>query len=670
MSSTIQNVNAKTQDDYKEKHSDSEAFSDENHDQSQSENGDIGDAGGLELGSGGSGDESVSEYDYRQKDSNEEALEKLVFGDSAGFRSALRDFDEPVATDEEQAGQATQGGLSAIPDGDLFFIDSAPSAAPAPKPADADEAEDSEGPGAAPAWIDSDDERLQISLMAAPRLRKLRKFEGEDVISGTEYQRRLRKQYQALHPPPKWASWLSANGSNERPKKRRKIRAIGEQQESGDKEASSASDSDVSMSSDVAPAPTLTSLLKSSQPLARRKPTALNPYSNIPRLPPEVLNIERLPDIVSSSSPQPHATTSLSLHPTLPLLISSGISGMVYMHHLKPFPTPPDPPNPLVTSLHMKNTPMTTAVFSPLTGTQADPKIYMACARRLFHTWTLPTGAITKTTHIGGESTSSQRVAVLKPSPCGRWLGVLGQGKKGGGTVNILSASTMQWVAQARGEGRGGLADFCWWSDGEGLSLVGKLGEVAEWSVDERQVVLRWVDQGGVGITVMALGRDPEGSTSSKKKNKRRQIGPDRWAVLGTNSGFVTIYDRHAIAKARQDANDTANGKETIQPLLTPTPHATLSHLVTAITQLAISSCGQLLAMASKWKRDALRLVHLQSATVYRNWPTSKTPLGRISSLVLGECEGVVQAGDDEGRGLVLVAGNERGLVNMWGIRG
>lgn len=46
-----------------------------------------------------------------------------------------------------------------------------------------------------PAWQDSDDERLKISLMAIPRLRKLRQYEGEDVISGRDYVRRLRKQY-------------------------------------------------------------------------------------------------------------------------------------------------------------------------------------------------------------------------------------------------------------------------------------------------------------------------------------------------------------------------------------------------------------------------------------------------------------------------------------------
>ena len=49
------------------------------------------------------------------------------------------------------------------------------------------------------AWEDSDDERLVVSLASVPRLRKLRRTEAEDVISGKDYVRRLRKQY-ATYP--------------------------------------------------------------------------------------------------------------------------------------------------------------------------------------------------------------------------------------------------------------------------------------------------------------------------------------------------------------------------------------------------------------------------------------------------------------------------------------
>ena len=627
-------------------------------------------------------DEIMEEYDITRKDAAELELEKAVFGDSTGFRSALKNFNDSITTEtfDEPPLRSAQDTIFPVPDQDLFFIDESP--AEALRPRELNSAQEDVGEEynerAAPAWEDSDDERMQISLMSVPRLRKLRNFEGEDIISGNEYQRRLRRQYRALHPPPAWATWRPQE-ANSQAKKRQKIKATRNDADTGDSEAGSDSSNDVYMADGDGPiAPSLSDILRSSQPLTRRKPSSLS-HSTIPRLKPEVIDIDRLPDIIPTSSPQPHATTSLSLHPSLPLLITSGLSGMLYMHHIRPFPTPPDPPNPLVTSLHMKNAPLSTASFSPLAGTQSDPKIYMAAGRRSFHTWTLPTGNISKTSRIDAQQHGDiqQRVRTIKPSPCGRFIGIQGSSKKGGGVINILSAQTSQWIAQARGEGRGGLADFCWWSDGGGLSLVGKLGEVAEWSVEERRIVLRWQDQGGVGVTVMALGADPEKvTTSGKKKKSQNKIGPDRWTVLGTNTGFVTVYDRAKVLRRELDwttngQNGAATHEEERSPAIMPETHATLSHLTTPISHLSVSACGQVLAMASKWKRDAIRLVHLTSGTVYRNWPTARTPLGRISSMTLGECEGVVAGSrDEEGRGVVLIVGNEQGIVRDWLIRG
>jgi hypothetical protein len=55
-------------------------------------------------------------------------------------------------------------------------------------------------------WHDSDDERLTISLASHQRLRKLRVTEAEDFINGKEYIKRLRRQFEQLHPVPDWAN--------------------------------------------------------------------------------------------------------------------------------------------------------------------------------------------------------------------------------------------------------------------------------------------------------------------------------------------------------------------------------------------------------------------------------------------------------------------------------
>ena len=57
------------------------------------------------------------------------------------------------------------------------------------------------------AWVDPDDEPLTISLANSnPRARKLRDAPDEDVISGKEYESRLRRQFERINPEPLWAT--------------------------------------------------------------------------------------------------------------------------------------------------------------------------------------------------------------------------------------------------------------------------------------------------------------------------------------------------------------------------------------------------------------------------------------------------------------------------------
>lgn len=74
-----------------------------------------------------------------------------------------------------------------------------------PEPETPSDEDDEEEEGLPAVWHDSDDEQLTVSLADNQRLRKLRVAEAEDVISGKEYVRRLRKQYQQLNPEPAWA---------------------------------------------------------------------------------------------------------------------------------------------------------------------------------------------------------------------------------------------------------------------------------------------------------------------------------------------------------------------------------------------------------------------------------------------------------------------------------
>lgn len=181
-------------------------------------------------------------------------------------------------------------------------------------------------------------------------------------------------------------------------------------------------------------------------------------------------------------------------------------------------------------------------------------------------------------------------MARLKPSPCGRYFALAGTGRAKGGIVNILDAHTSTWLCQARVEGQGGVADFAWWRDGEGLCVMGKGGEVVEYAIAEKRAVARWIDQGGTALTVLALG----GTIAAVMKERVGQLGGDRWVAIGSQSGIVNVYDR-------RDWQRDAMGER-------PVPVRALGQLVTSISTLLFRPDGQILLMASREKKDALRL--------------------------------------------------------------
>ncbi|KAJ5627558.1 hypothetical protein N7528_004985 [Penicillium herquei] len=579
-------------------------------------------------------DTSSDEEDLPEKDEAEKKLERMLFGDDEGFMGALKNQQERAAgmqltllSDDESAsgGEGDEDedeNIEDMADADLFFLDSGvvPESTDAiPSPETPSDEEDEES---APAlWHDSDDENLAVSLSSQARLRKLRVAEAEDVISGKEYIRRLRRQFQRMHPTPDWAN----------PELAAKRRKTDSDAESGAEEIDS---DDESGQLSMQP---LAKLLQNTTDLTRIEDNARSGGKR--KLRQEVLDIQRLKDVGKA---QPSSIDSLTFHPHYPLLLSSGPASTLFMHHISPSAPAP---NPLLTSLHIKNTPIHTSAFASPGGN----RIFASGRRRYFHIWDLDTGKIDKVNGTADRKEEQKSMERFKLSPCGRYIGLVGTSRKGGGLINVLDSGTAQWVAQVRVDGSGGVADFAWWSDGEGMTVASKNGEVSEWDGRLRRVVARWMDAGAVGTTVLSLGG----------RSGRAQLGGDRWVAIGSSSGVVNIYDRRDWAAAYAAASQAEkDGPSQAGIPRNPEPARALDQLTTPISHLVFAPDGQMLAMSSRWKRDALRLVHLPSCTVYRNWPTSNTPLGRISSVAISP------------NSEQLAVANEQGRIRLWEIRG
>ncbi|EGD95312.1 small nucleolar ribonucleoprotein complex subunit [Trichophyton tonsurans CBS 112818] len=579
----------------------------------------------------------TAQDEVMEKDETEDELERILFGDSEGFHSALKEREQVGSKDlvladgSESAEGLGKGGdseddLANVPDEDLFYLDAGDSAPVVSIPKDEQPAEELqvlEEPDVPAAWEDSDDDRIRVSLADNERLRKLRLHEGEDVIGGREYIARLRRQFERLQPAPEWASPAA---------KRRKT----------EEDASDISMDEDEVEEDLSAQP-LAKLLQNIGDLTKSSANDTSAGKKR-KLRQGVLDIQRLKDVGGN---QPSSIDSLSFHPHYPLLLSSGPASTLFLHHISPDSAAP---NPLLTSLHIRHTPIRTSTFDRPTGN----RILCSGRRRFFHVWNLDTGKIEKVVGPADRKHELKSMEYFKVSPCGRWIGFEGTTKKGGGVIIVFDANTMQWVAQVRIDGQGGVADFAWWSDGEGMCVVGKNGEVSEWDIREKRIIARWVDEGAVGTTVLSLG----GQTG------RQQLGGDRWVAIGSSSGIVNIYDRKpwadAAAAARRKPNQPLDEAADVQSGVPrrPKPVRVLDQLTTPISHLVFAQDGQFMVMASRWKRDALRLVHLPSCMVYSNWPTSNTPFGRISSVAVSPTSDSI------------AVANEQGKIRLWEIHG
>lgn len=139
--------------------------------------------------------------------------------------------------------------------------------------------EDEEGDAAPAVWHDSDDERLTISLASQQRLRKLRVTESEDVVSGKEYVRRLRRQFQRLHPVPDWAD----------PEKQRKAAGDGDGDSGSDVDGMDTDNEEERMSTQP-----LAKLLQGATDLTRIEDDTRGGKKKLRQ---EVLDIQRLKDV-------------------------------------------------------------------------------------------------------------------------------------------------------------------------------------------------------------------------------------------------------------------------------------------------------------------------------------------------------------------------------------
>ncbi|BGP18481.1 hypothetical protein JCM10213_001203 [Rhodosporidiobolus nylandii] len=593
-----------------------------------------------------------------EKDEDELELEEAVFGRRSGQRETdvwelaeedargARGGSDGELDDEVDYEGEEETGLERLRDENLFFVDVPPTASTSADPdhialpprsdAGSDASDDDEAGALVPstsqpkpalrsrnlrqaAWFDPADEELQISLAGQKRLRKLRDAVEEDVVSGLEYESRLRRQFEKLNPTPQWAI-------DARRKVLRKRRA--EAEHGGNaalllgSDVSDASDDEDDSADEQDEAEELFSKVTLGGKHGRKVKGG--------KLEPGEIDIDRVrdanqhqPKLAGKTASAP--VTEIGFHPRAQVLFSATSDRRLRLFQID------GTDNPLLQTLYLPELPIQSAAFHP-----SGSSILLTGPRPFFLSYDLQTGQTLRSPRgllnagLGGSDKASTGgsggLERFRFSPgAGDVLAVGGRR----GYVHLVdwSSSGVSRGGQVIGEVKMNVPvkGISWQREGRELLTLGENSEVYVWDIGTRKCVDRWRDEGGFGGVALESSRNGE------------------WTAIGSTAGIVNIYDESSRGQYAQGGERKA--KKAVE------------NLVTSISTMRFNHDAQLLALASKTNKDQLKLVHLPTCSVYQNWPTQQTPLHKVTCV-------------DFSKGSEwLAVGNQRGKVLLYDIK-
>ncbi|KAI7839207.1 hypothetical protein COHA_007020 [Chlorella ohadii] len=440
-------------------------------------------------------------------------------------------------------------------------------------------------------WEDPQDAALRVNVAAKSQLRKLRREEEETELTGREYESRLRQQHNKLHPRTAWASLKKAG-------ERRRRAAAGGASDSEEEGGESAAER----------------LLQRAGGLLARGSA----------LPPSMLETTRLRDANQADACK-GAVKSVEFHAGGELLLSAGLDRRLRLFSVDGVK------NPRVHSWFIEDMPIHKAAF-----TAGGSKIVATGRRKFFYLVDVESQAIDRLASLrvwrDEKSFESFVTSQQSPQPMAAFFG-------NEGFVPLVSLHTKQMVGSLKMNGTARTGAFT--TDGTQLLTSGGDGTVYVWDLRTQRCLQRYQDEGCLNGTSMACS--PDGALFA----------------TGSNSGVVNLYSRQQQEAQRRQGQRTVFGEEEAGSWAMPeAPYAgkplkSVLNLTTTIDSLAFNHDGQMLVMASRMKRDALRVLHVPSMTIFSNWPTSKSPLHYVHSTAYSPNSGYLAIGNARGRVLL-----------------
>ncbi len=177
-------------------------------------------------------------------------------------------------------------------------------------------------------------------------------------------------------------------------------------------------------------------------------------------------------------------------------------------------------------------------------------------------------------------------------SPCGKYMAVVGSF----GEVHLLHAVTKELLNTMKQEYQSTSLSFS--KDSNYIYSHSEDNEVTIFDVRTQRVAHRFSDEGCVNGTVLSLSAN------------------GKFLATGSRQGFVNVYK----------CTDVHSSKY-------PKPVSVFSNLTSEISDLKFNHTSELLAMCSVDSTNALKIAHVQSGTVFSNFPSNHDIIGNPAVL-------------------------------------
>ncbi|GFR10353.1 u3 small nucleolar RNA-associated protein 18 homolog [Trichonephila clavata] len=317
-------------------------------------------------------------------------------------------------------------------------------------------------------------------------------------------------------------------------------------------------------------------------------------------LPKTNIMIKRSPYLVDPNN-ELSLIKSVEFHPTSSVAVVASANGFANLFQID------GEINAKIQSIYFENFPISKAHFT-VDGTELI--VGSSMSKHLF-CYDMFAGKIS--TIPGQRGMEVRNVQKFVMSPDGKYIVIHGRW----GNIYLMSAKSKEWIGSLKMNGD--VLSITFNRDGTKMYSHGATGEVYVWDMSSRRCIHKFVDEGCVAGTAIAISPN------------------DQFLATGSDSGVVNIYDNTKLYGTHS-----------------PEPKKAILNLTTKITDLKFNSTSEILAMSSSYKKEAVRLVHFPSCFVFSNFPISQDLVQYPKSLDFSPNSGYLCIGNNVGKAKIF----------------